>query len=148
MKKYEIIKGKPNNIHDLRKKVKNKNSGADRIAVVEELKKYDCKEAKNILRELLKSDKVWNVKHKAFLALQSFGENVRLPKKKKGHLINDINKKIAVVNNSFEGKDYSIEDFNEKFKAFYPEAYDVYQWDKGAKFNEWVQNVLGNSPKK
>ena len=96
---------------------------------------------------LMMNDLVYTVKEKAFRALQAFGEDVKLPRKKKGHLIKDINKKVIAVGNTFNG-DFEIEEFKKRFQQRYPEAYDVYQYEKRKKFEEWIINTLKSAPKK
>ncbi|MBP2261125.1 hypothetical protein [Pseudomonas sp. BP8] len=92
------------------------------------------------------NDLVHGVQHRAFLKLQAFGEEVRLPRKKKGHLIKDINKKLAVVDRAMSAS-YTRDDFNAKFKELYPEAFDVYSFEKKGSFDKWIQNVLNSLPK-
>lgn len=92
------------------------------------------------------NDKVHAVQHRAFLKLQAFGEDVKLPRKKKGHLVKDINKKLGRVLGSISA--YSESVFNEKFKELYPEEFDIYSFEKGNGFNKWVQNVLSSLPNK
>lgn len=52
-----------------------------------QLKKFKCRQSIDILWRLMINDKVYAVQHDAFLALQAFGEDVKLPRKKKGILL-------------------------------------------------------------
>ncbi|WP_353614429.1 HEAT repeat domain-containing protein [Mangrovibacter phragmitis] len=146
-KKIEWIEQIPENIDELKKKAGNKNNYHDRISAINSLKKFKCRQSIDILWRLMMNDLVYTVKEEAFRALQAFGESVKLPKKKKGHLIKDINKKVIAVGNTFNG-DFEIEEFKTRFKQRYPEAYDVYQFEKKNKFEEWIINTLKSAPKK
>ncbi|EFB8332429.1 TPA: HEAT repeat domain-containing protein [Escherichia coli] len=146
-KKIKWTEQIPENIDELKKKAGNKNNYQDRISAINSLKKFKCRQSIDILRHLMKSDLVYIVKEEAFRALQAFDEDVKLPKKKKGHLIKDINKKVIAVGNTFNG-DFEIEEFKVRFKQRYPEAYDVYQFEKKKKFDEWIINTLKSAPKK
>lgn len=136
----------PNNIAELKKKAADKTSYETRLEAVDELGKHRCQQSKDILWRLMINDLAHGVQHRAFLKLQAFGEEVRLPRKKKGHLIKDINKKLAVVDRAMPAS-YTQEDFNAKFKELYPEAFDVYSFEKKGGFDKWIQNVLSSLPK-
>lgn len=135
----------PQNIIELIKQSQDKNNYKIRLESIEELGKWKCQQSIKKLLELMKHDKVYIVKQIAFLKLQQFGESVKLPKKKKGHLIKDINKKLLKIYNSFQAENYSITDFKIKFKETYPEAYDIYSYEKNAKFDTWIQSVVKHS---
>ncbi|MBV7275465.1 hypothetical protein JMF89_05490 [Clostridiaceae bacterium UIB06] len=88
----------------------------------------------------------YEVKKETLRATQPFciiknGKPLRLTKKPKGHLIKDINKKLYKVDDELEGE-FDLSNFKEKFKQLYPEAYDVYEGDRGKKFDEWILNVI------
>lgn len=93
------------------------------------------------------SDKVYNVQRAAFLALQGFGEKVKLPKKKKGHLVPKINEKLAVIKKSLPS-DHDYADFKSEFLRRRPIEYDAYEGDKGAQFDKWLENVWKSLPRK
>lgn len=136
----------PDNIEELKKQASNKTSYKERLEAVEELGKFKCQQSKDILWRLMINDKVHGVQHRAFLKLQAFGEEVKLPRKKKGHLIKDINKQIEKTLKAIGGE-YSAEVFNQKFKELYPESFDVYSFEKRNEFDKWVQNVINSLPK-
>ncbi|HED2214278.1 TPA: HEAT repeat domain-containing protein [Klebsiella pneumoniae] len=146
-KKVQWTEQTPENIDELKKKAGNKNNYHDRLNAVNSLKKFKCRQSIDILWRLMMNDLVYIVKEEAFRALQAFGEDVKLPRKKKGHLIKDINKKVIAVGNTFNG-DFEIEEFKRRFQQRYPEAYDVYQFEKKKKFEEWIINTLKSAPKK
>jgi hypothetical protein len=138
----------PLNIKDIIKQASDKSSYKNRLIAVEELGKWKCPQSINMLFKLMKYDKVYIVKNKAFINLQRFGENVKLPKKKKGHLVKDINKKLLVIYNSFQADNYTLIDFKLKFREIYPELYDIYQYEKNKDFDNWIQSVIKHSPMK
>ena len=138
----------PQNIKELLKQSQDKNNYEVRLEAIEELGKWKCQQSTKKLLELMTHDKVYIVKQNAFLKLQRFGEPVKLPKKKKGHLIKDINKKLLKIYNSFQAENYSITDFKIKFKVIYPEAYDVYFYEKKTTFDNWIQSVVKHSSMK
>ncbi|KGE20072.1 HEAT repeat domain-containing protein [Paenibacillus wynnii] len=137
----------PANIKELVKQAGDKTSWRNRVQAVNELGKWRCQQSKDVLWRLSVNDLVYDVREEAFRKLQAFGEKVFLGKKKKGHIIKDINKKVLRVRDSFKAE-FTIEEFKEKFKQLLPEAYDVYQYEKGEKFEEWINNVLNSAPKK
>ena len=97
MPKYEYSESVPENIEDLKKMAMNKTSYRTRNEAIETLKNYKCRQSIDVLWRLMINDKVYSVQHQAFLALQNFGEDVKLPRKKKGNLVKDINKKLGKV---------------------------------------------------
>ncbi|WP_163324119.1 HEAT repeat domain-containing protein [Enterobacter hormaechei] len=146
-KKVQWTEQTPENIDELKKKAGNKNNYHDRLNAINSLKKFKCRQSIDILWRLMMNDLVYTVKEEAFRALQAFGEKVTLPRKKKGHLIKDINKIVIAVGNTFNG-DFEIEEFKRRFQQRHPEAYDVYQFEKKKKFEEWIINTLKSAPKK
>ena len=148
MPKYEYSESVPENIEDLKKMAMNKTSYRTRNEAIETLKNYKCRQSINVLWRLMINDKVYSVQHQAFLALQNFGEDVKLPRKKKGNLVKDINKKLGKVQSSFKEENCTIEEFIEKFKVMYPEEYDIYSYEKAGKMQEWIKNIVQSLPGK
>ena len=137
----------PENVEDLKRKAADKTSYNTRLEAVEELGNYKCRQSIDILWRLMISDKVHGVQHRAFLKLQAFGEDVKLPRKPKGHLIKDVNKQLGKVLTAIGGT-YSRDEFNKKFAQLYPETFDVYSFEKKGSFDGWITNVLQSLPKK
>ncbi|HFQ4829217.1 TPA: HEAT repeat domain-containing protein [Vibrio vulnificus] len=137
----------PDNISELKKYAADITNYKYRLQAVESLGEYNCQQSKDILWRLMINDKVYAVQEAAFRKLQAFGENVKLPKKKKGHLIKDINKKLGKVRDSLGG-DFTTDEFNQKFQTMYPVEFDIYSFEKKGNFNSWVENVLTSLPKK
>jgi len=120
----------------------------NRIKSIENFGKYKCQQSIDKLWRLMISDRVYSVQRLAFQKLENFGEDVKLPKKRKGHLIKDINNKLIKVHASFKNDTYTLMDFKIAFKTRYPEAYDVYLYEKKHNFDKWIQQIIDISPKK
>ena len=152
---YEIINLIPDNIEELKKKANDKTSYRTRLEAIDELKKYDCQESRDILTRLALHDLIYEVRIQAFRAAQAMnvtikGQPIRLGKKKKGHLIKDINKKVLKVYNQIieDESEFKLDKFKELFKNKYPEAYDVYRYEKKDNFDKWIINLINNRPTK
>lgn len=146
--KQEYTESTPSNINESIKLSNDKTNFKNRLKAVEELGKWKCQQSIDKLWRLMISDKVYSVQRNSFLKLQLFGEKVKLPKKKKGHLIKDINRKLLNIYASFHSDEYTLLDFKLKFKQTYPEIYDIYTYEKKQKFDEWIESVVKHSPKK
>ncbi|OJV40802.1 MAG: hypothetical protein BGO29_14600 [Bacteroidales bacterium 36-12] len=131
------------NIDELKQHAATKTNADIRLKAVDELGKWKCQQSVDILWHLMINDLVYEVQHEAFLRLQAFGENVRLPKKKKGNLIKQINKKLEKILKPIEGQ-ISFEQFIKLFEKQLPEAYDVCKHDKKGNFDKWLKNIIGN----
>jgi hypothetical protein len=146
MAEQNFITEVPSNIKDLKEKSNNKTNWRERLDSVNELKRYDCRQSRDIIKVLALHDPVYKVMEAAFLAAQAFGitkkgKPLYLRKKKKGDLDEGITKMLALVKNSFRGE-FSVQDFKEKFKAMYPKTYDTYEGEMGDKFDEWLKEIL------
>lgn len=142
MSKNSFEKRRPDNIDEYIELAEDISDYRKRLESIKHLSKYKCYESKKVLYKLMKQDKIFDVKEQAFRALQNFGEDVKLPKKKKGKPIKTINIKLLVLHNSFNGDQYSITDFKIKFKEKYPAVYDIYQYEKRSKFDSFIENSI------
>lgn len=152
MSEQRFINEVPSNLEELKKKSNNKSSWRDRLDAVNELKRYDCRESRDIIKILALHDPVYKVMEAAFGAAHVFGitkkgKPLYLRKRKKGNLVEGITKILIRVKNSFEGK-FSVHDFKQKFKVIDPRTYDTYEGDMGDGLDEWLKNVLLSLPKK
>lgn len=143
-----FIEKTPSDIDDIIKLSRDKSNYKNRLLSVERFGKYKCRQSIDKLWRLMISDKVFCVQEQAFRKLQNFGENVKLPKKRKGHLIKDINSKLLKVHTSLKSDTYTLTDYKVAFKNKYPEAYDIYQYEKKQKFDEWILETIKIAPKK
>ena len=145
--KQPIQKATPQDIADLVPMARDKTNWSKRLNAVEELGKWNCQQAKDVLWRLMLHDKVYKVQETAFRKLQAFGEDVKLPRKKKGAPIKDINKKLVRIRNSFDGT-FTFDEFKEKFRQREPKAFDVYRFEKRSKFDTWLEKLVDSLPKK
>lgn len=146
MAKYDVVEQIPKNIEELKKLARTKTSYQTRLTAIHQLRKYKCPQSINILWQLMMRDKVYAVQEEAFRALQRFDEKVKLPRKKKGHLVKGINKLLEKVNNSFKGESCTIEEFKDRFKTLYPTEFDIYSFEKKGKMDTWIKNILASLP--
>lgn len=149
---YEIKVETPDNIKELVRMAGDKSSWRIRLEAVNQLKKWDCQQSRDVITRLAIHDLVFKVKEEALRVAQAFGitkggQPIRLNRKPKGHLIKDINKKIYRVADTLKDE-FDISIFKDKFKQMFPEPYDVYEFEKGNKFDEWIINVVKAKPKK
>lgn len=133
------------NIDELKKMAMNKNDANLRLGVVNELGKWKSKQSIDILWRLMINDLVYEVQQASFLRLQSFGEKVTLPRKAKGNLIKQIDKKIERVLKPIAGQ-ISFSDFVAHFQKVLPEEFDVYKHEKKENFDKWLRNILTGFP--
>ena len=139
-----MIKGTPKNIEELKQMANNQYSWRDRMVAIEQLKKYDCQQSKDILTRLAIHDAVFKVKEAAFRAAQRMGitkngKPLYLGKKPRGNLVKDINKKLTHVRDNLSDE-FSFDEFKAEFKKLYPIAYDIYEGDKDKRFHKWLSN--------
>ncbi|WP_392454823.1 HEAT repeat domain-containing protein [Chryseomicrobium aureum] len=139
--------GIPENIDELKRNAKRQDDWRTRLNAVEELGNWKCRQSIDILWDRMMRDKVYKVQHAAFIKLQSFDEKVKLPKKKKGNLIKDIDKKLSPVKNALP-ENHTFDDFKAALRQKKPEIYDTYEGDKENKFEQWLKNKWQSLPKK
>lgn len=149
---YEIKVETPVNIKELVRMAGDKSSWRIRLAAVNEIKKWDCQQSRDVITRLAIHDLVFKVREEALKVAQAFritknGQPIHLNRKPKGNLIKDINKKIYRVVDSLKDE-FDLVIFKEKFKQMYPEPYDVYEFEKGNKFDEWIINIVKSKPQK
>ncbi|MCT4697624.1 hypothetical protein [Tenacibaculum haliotis] len=139
---------RPNDINKYVELSLDNSDYKNRLIAIDYFSKYNCYESKRELYRLMKSDKIFEVKEQAFRVLQNFGENVILRKKKKGKTIKKINEKLLILHNSFNGDDYSINDFKVSFKDKYPNIFDIYSYEKKGKLDDFILNSIKTFPQK
>jgi hypothetical protein len=152
MTKQSFMTEVPSNIEDLKRKSNNKTNWRDRLDSVNELKGYDCRQSRAIIKVLALHDPVYKVMEAAFSAAQAFGltkkgKPLYLRKKKTGNLDEGIDKILVRIRDSFKGQ-FSVQDFKEKFKVMYPKTYDTYEGEMGDTFEKWIENSLLSLPRR
>ncbi|MCZ8519746.1 MULTISPECIES: HEAT repeat domain-containing protein [Paenibacillus] len=138
MSKPEVQYELPENYDELKKAANRTSNWRERLAAVEELGKYNTDQTINVLKHVLRGDAVFPVQEAAFRKLRAFGEDVKLPPRKKGELVKGANKVFLRLKKSLpEGHAY--EEFKEKLQKTRTDVYDTYEGEKGEEFDTWLQ---------
>lgn len=141
----EFIKETPSNIDGLVKKAGNKNNWEERLAAVQELGKYDCRQSRDVLTRIALHDRVYKVKETAFryaqgLGVTKEGKPLRLGKKDIKYSPKDISKTFARVKREAHLEEFNLDVFKEKFKIVSPEMYNVMEYEKKGNFEVWIRD--------
>ncbi|WP_232697552.1 HEAT repeat domain-containing protein [Brevibacillus daliensis] len=130
----------PSNYEELKKSANRTSNWRERLDAVEELGQWKNKQTIDILKRIMISDAVYKVQEAAFRKLKEFGEDVQLPSKKKGDLIKGTTKILVRIKKSLpEG--HTFEEFKEKLQKMRTDVYDTYEGEKGADFDQWLENT-------
>jgi len=135
------------------KDAKNKKCYKTRLEALKSLKKYDCQISNDIILKLAQTDRVFVVKEAAFRIAESRsltkgGKPLMLSKKDTGYKTGDIKKAFNMIRRRKKMNVFDLELFKKTFKDKNPEMYDVMQYDKGEKFDTWLEEVFNDSSKK
>ncbi|MDP5211949.1 HEAT repeat domain-containing protein [Pseudoalteromonas tunicata] len=148
-----LIMETPANIEDLIKNANCKHCWKTRFSALEELRKYDCQQSRDVITRLALHDKVFKVKEEAVRVTQAFGitkngKPISLGKKDTGFKAKDFTKLFLRVKREKKIEVFNLEIFKAGFKEVNPEMYDVMSFDKGSKFDSWIENSFTGLPKK
>lgn len=91
---------KPVNYDELKRQAIDSSSWRNRLDAVRKLGEFNEKSVKDILWRRMTSDPVYTVQEEAFRKLQALGESVKLPRKKKGNIVKDMNKDLQKIKRS------------------------------------------------
>ena len=143
----------PKNIEDLVKDANRKHSWKIRLSALNELKKYDCRQSRDVITRLALHDKVYKVKEEAFRAAQAFGitkngKPIFLGKKDIGYKASDFTKLFQRKKKKKKMEDFDLKIFKETFEILNPEMLDVMSFEKGNKLDDWIQKTFSGLPKK
>lgn len=149
----EIKKETPSNINDLVKMAGDKTNWKRRLEAVNELKKWDCRQSRDVLTRLALHDKVYKVMEQAFRATQALhitknGKPIYLGKKNIGYKSSDFKKVFSRIKRECKLEDLDMQIFKNKFIQIQPEMYDVMMYEKGDKFDNWIMNIYKSLSKK
>ena len=103
---------KPANYDELKRQANDSSSWRNRLDAVRKLGGFNEKSVKDILWRRMISDPVYTIQEEAFRKLQALGESVKLPRKKKGNILKDMNKDLQKIKHSLP-ENHSYEDFKE-----------------------------------
>lgn len=142
----------PSNIKDLVKAANDKTSWRRRLQALNALKQLDCQQSRDVIIRLAIHDRVYAVKQAAFLAAQALkltkrGQPIRLGKKDIGFKSKDFKKVFLRIRRETKMPELDLELFKRTLKIINPEMYDVMEYEKGAKFDEWITNLYKSLPK-
>lgn len=130
----------PPNYDELRKAVNRASNWRLRLDAIEELGQWKHKRTIDVLLHRMNNDAVYKVVEAAHRNLVKFGEDVQLPPRNRFELIKDANKVFFRIKKSLPAG-HTFEEYKEKLKNMRLDLYDTYEGDKGAEFDEWLQNT-------
>ncbi|WP_424766971.1 HEAT repeat domain-containing protein [Paenibacillus sp. sgz302251] len=140
MTKFEVSNELPANYEELKICANRTSNWRERLDAVEELGQWKHKKTIDVLTHRMNNDAVYKIQEAAYRKLKQFGEDVQLPPKKKGELFKGVTKILVRIKKSLpEG--HSFEQFKEKFKKMRLDIYDTYEGEKGADFDQWLENT-------
>jgi hypothetical protein len=143
----EAKNGLPANYEELKKSANRTSNWIERLDAVEELGQWKNKQTIDLLMRIMNSDAVYKVQEAAFQQLKELGEDIQLPTRKKGDLIKGVTKILLRIKKSLpEG--HTFEEFKEKLKKMRIDVYDTYEGEKGADFDNWLENTWASLLKK
>ena len=138
---------KPVNYDELKRQANDSSSWRNRLDAVRKLGGFNEKSVKDILWRRMISDPVYTIQEEAFRKLQALGESVKLPRKKKGNILKDMNKDLQKIKHSLP-ENHSYEDFKEKLKDTNLPLYDTIEGNKINKTDQFLENIWKSLPKK
>ena len=148
-----ISKETPINIDDLVANANCKHSWRARWAALEELRKYDCQQSRDVITRLALHDKVYKVKQEAFRIAQEFGitkngRPITLGKKDIGFKPSDFTRIFQRIKREKKMEELDIAEFKAALQILNPEMLDVMSFEKDNKLNAWIENTFKSLPKK
>lgn len=142
----DFIKETPENINELIKMARDYRNWKTRLQAVEQMKKYDCQQVKDVIARLALHDKVYRVKEEAFkvakgLGIKKHGKPIFLGRKDIGYKSSDFTKVFKKIRRECEMVDLNINIFKENMLIIDPEMYDVMSYEKGTKLDMWIEEI-------
>lgn len=136
MKQFETAL--PEQYETLKKQANYTSSWRDRLEAVNTLSGYQHDKVKDLLKNRMQHDTVYQVQVAAYEALAAFGEDVEKPSPARFDIIKNTDKIFLRVKKSLP-KDHSVEAFADKLKRMRVDVYDAYEGDKGPEFMNWLE---------
>ena len=148
----DFIKETPSNIDELVKMAGDKTSWKRRLQSVQQMKKYDCQQVRDVITRLALHDRVFKVKEQAFrvaqgLEIKKNGKSIFLGKKDIGYKSSDFKKVFQRIKRECKMEELDLQKFKEKMKTINPEMYDVMTYEKDKKFDSWIEGIYKCLPK-
>ncbi|CAI6079404.1 HEAT repeat domain-containing protein [Cohnella sp. JJ-181] len=135
----EVKNELPSNYEEL-KAAANRTSWRERLNAVEELGRWNNPKTIDVLKHRMNNDTVYSVQAAAYHKLKQLGEDVVLPPRKTGDLVKGVTKILVRIKKSLPAG-HSFEEFKEKLKKMRLDIYDAYEGERGADFDNWLENV-------
>ncbi|WP_371264889.1 HEAT repeat domain-containing protein [Paenibacillus sp. BC26] len=130
----------PVSYEELKKAAGRTSNWRERLRAVEELGQLGEEQATLLLKRIAQSDMVHQVQAAAQRVLKELGEEVEVPARKTGELVKGLNKILVRIKKSLpDGHTY--EEFKEKLKKMRSDVYDIYEGDKEADFDQWLEST-------
>ncbi|MBP3966825.1 HEAT repeat domain-containing protein [Paenibacillus sp. DLE-14] len=136
----EEVMEQPVSYEELKKAAGRTSNWRERLRAVEELGQLGEEQATLLLKRIAQSDMVHQVQAAAQRVLKELGEEVEVPTRKTGELVKGLNKILVRIKKSLpDGHTY--EEFKEKLKKMRSDVYDIYEGDKEADFDQWLEST-------
>ncbi|MDQ7042512.1 MAG: HEAT repeat domain-containing protein [Sulfurimonas sp.] len=147
-----LLKETPDDIEKLLKQAGLKHDYKARLSALDELKKYDCPQSRDIILKLASYDKVYKVKEEAFkvakvLCIEKNGKAIKLGKKNIGYKLKDFTETFMKIKVDRKMDALNLNLVKETLKKFNPEMYDVMKFEKSDKFDSWIKTTYNCLPK-
>ncbi|WP_308637928.1 HEAT repeat domain-containing protein [Paenibacillus silvisoli] len=127
-------------LEELKKAAGRSANWRERLRAVEELGKRGGDEAVALLSGIVKHDAVHQVQKAAYRMLQELAVDAQQPVRKTGELVKGLNKILVRIKKSLpEG--HTFAEFKEKLQKMRSDVYDIYEGDKEAEFDEWLERT-------
>ncbi|MCC5908923.1 MAG: HEAT repeat domain-containing protein [Clostridiaceae bacterium] len=143
----KIIVELPSNFEELKKDAFRTANWRERMRAIEELGQWESRQTIEILRRIVAEDAVYKVQEAAYSKLKALGETISPPVRKKGDPIKDTTKILLRIKKSLP-EDHTLEEFKEKLQKMRIDVYDTYEGEKGADFDQWLENTWSSLSKK
>ncbi|WP_256761267.1 HEAT repeat domain-containing protein [Cohnella sp. WQ 127256] len=130
----------PANYEQLKIAANRTSNWRERLEAVEQLGQWKSKQTIDVLTHRMNNDDVYQVQMAAFNKLKELGEDVQLPPRKTVELIKGVNKVLIRIKKSLP-KDHSYEEFKVKLKKMRLDIYDIYEGERGADFDQWLEST-------
>ena len=139
-------------IKELVKGANCKTSWKKRLSALQEIKSIDCREREDVVVRLALHDKVYKVKEEAFRIAQNLGftkngQPIKLGRKNIGYKPKEFTKIFQRIKREKKMEEFNLSLFRDHFKIIAPEMFDVMLYEKGKKFDAWLESSFQSLPK-
>lgn len=148
----EFIMETPANIKELVNDANCKTSWETRLNALNELKKYDCQQVRDVVTRLALHDRIFNIKREAFLVAQALkitkgGNPIRLTKRENGYKQSDYTKLFTRIKREQMMEFLDVEKFKQAWEILNPEMLDTIKFEKRKNLDKWIEDTFKTLPK-